>query len=130
MMKIGSGITRFGSAPSLVFSDRFNRFRTRFGHDDNWATFETKGAPQLVDKILSIRSRKQIVPIDEKEKGWRGLFDLCGIKEFEAVSAHSDGLPPLDRVLQGSIQQRRWDFLAKLGRDEPDCLEQTFQVKT
>jgi hypothetical protein len=115
---------------ALILSDWFDCFRTRFGHQNYRATFKPKGAAKLVDKVLSIRSREQIIAIDEqKERRW-SFLDLGGIKEFEVMPARAHWLPPLDGILQRSVEQRRWHLLTKLGGNKSDGFEKTLEVKT
>ena len=113
-----------------MFSNRLDSLRARFGHEDDRAPLKSERAAKLVDKVLSIGSREQIVAINEqKERRW-SFLDLGGIKEFEPMPARAHRLPSFDGILQRSVEQRGRHLLAKLGRDESDGFEQTLQVKT
>jgi hypothetical protein len=77
----------FPGAVVAQLSDGFNGLWTRFGNEDNGATFIAEGGAHLISEVFFILLRKKFFAIDEKKKGGRRLFGLRGVKEFEAMAA-------------------------------------------
>ena len=85
------------------FPHGFDGFRPRFGNQDDRTPFEAKCGAHLVGQIFFVLLGKKFFAIDEKEKGGRNLFGLCGVEKLEAMAARTDGLATLNRILQSAI---------------------------
>lgn len=85
------------------FPDRFDGFWAGFRDKYDRTAFIAEGRAHLVGQILFILLREEFLSIDEKEKGGRGLFDLCGVEELEAMAPRADRLPAFDGILQSAI---------------------------
>src|SRR5688572_9424621 len=112
-----------------MLAHRLDGFGALLWDKNERAAFVTECLPHLAFKILFVLVREEFVAIDEKQKCRRCLARLRGIKELQAMPGSADGLAPLDRVVQGAIENRRRDFLAELRRHIADGFEQAVQVE-
>lgn len=109
--------------------DRFDRFGSGFGDQDDGAAFIAESLSELAGEIFFVRVGEQFIAIDEEQEGrWRGR-GLGGVKELEEMAGAADGLSAFDSLLEGAVEQGGGDALLELSSDVADSLEQAVEVE-